>query len=158
MKSILAAALIALALSLCNLMSRFSRQSNSNGTTTANTSAPASSENKSGTLEGPPPPGLPTPVPVRAPISGGVLNGKAVSLPQPAYPAVARAAHASGQVVVQVTVDEEGQVIDAHAVSGHPLLQQSAVQAARSAKFAPTKLSGQPVKVTGTLIYNFVAR
>lgn len=155
MKSILAAALIALALSLCNLMSRFSRQSNSNGTTTVNTSAPASSENKSGTLERPTPP---TPLSVRAPISGGVLNGKAISLPQPAYPAVARAAHASGQVVVQVTVDEEGNVIDAHAVSGHPLLQQSAVQAARSAKFPPTKLSGQPVKVTGTLIYNFAAQ
>ncbi len=90
-------------------------------------------------------------------ISGGVLNGKAISLPKPAYPPVARAAHAAGQVVVQVTIDEAGNVISARAISGHPLLQAAAVQAAREAKFTPTLLEGHPVKVTGTLIYNFIA-
>jgi TonB family protein len=92
------------------------------------------------------------------PISGGVLNGKAISLPKPAYPPVAKAAHASGTVTVQVLVDENGNVVSAHAVSGHPLLQQSAVNAARQARFSPTKLSGQPVKVTGVIIYNFAAQ
>ena len=90
-------------------------------------------------------------------ISGGVLNGKAISLPKPPYSPVARAAKASGTVVVQVTVDEDGNVVSAQAVSGHPLLQPAAVAAARGAKFSPTKLSGQPVKVTGILQYNFVA-
>jgi TonB family protein len=99
-----------------------------------------------------------TPPPRRAPISGGVLNGKAISLPKPAYPAIARAARASGTVTVQVTVDESGKVISARAVSGHPLLQQSAVQAAYGARFSPTQLSGQPVKVTGVVTYNFVAQ
>lgn len=94
----------------------------------------------------------------RAPISGGVLNGKAVSLVKPAYPAIARSAHASGTVTVQVLIDENGNVISAHATSGHPLLQGSAVAAARASKFSPTKLSGQPVKVTGVIIYNFVAQ
>jgi protein TonB len=61
-------------------------------------------------------------------------------------------------VTVQVTVDEEGNVISAHAVTGHPLLQGAAVAAARQAKFAPTKLSGQPVKVMGVIVYNFVAQ
>jgi TonB family protein len=104
----------------------------------------------------PTPPGT-RPLPNRkAPISGGVLNGKATSLPKPVYPPVARAAHASGTVVVQVTIDESGNVTDARAVSGHPLLQASAVQAARQARFYPTLLSGKPVKVTGTLSYNFV--
>jgi TonB family protein len=93
----------------------------------------------------------------RAPISGGVLNAKATSLPKPAYPAIARATHASGTVVVQVTVDETGKVTSARAVSGHPLLQAAAVQAAYQARFTPTKLSGQPVKVTGMLTYNFAA-
>lgn len=88
--------------------------------------------------------------------SGGVLNGKAISKPTPVYPPVAKAAHAMGVVTVQVTIDENGNVISARAVSGHPLLQQSAVQAAYQAKFSPTLLSGQPVKVTGTLLYNFV--
>ena len=94
----------------------------------------------------------------RAPISGGVLNGRAISLPKPVYPPIAKAAHVSGTVMVQVTVDENGNVIAAHAVSGHPLLQGSAVAAARQAKFSPTKLSGQPVKVSGVIIYNFVAQ
>ena len=100
----------------------------------------------------PPPPNVP-----RAPVSGGVLNGKALVLPRPPYPPIARQAHASGTVVVQVTIDEEGNIISAHAVSGHPLLQGACVQAARNAKFSPTKLAGQPVKVTGVITYNFVA-
>ena len=106
----------------------------------------------------PPPPEAPKPTPPRAPISGGVLNGKAINLPKPAYPPIARAAHASGTVTVQVLIDENGNVVSAHAVSGHPLLQAVAVGAARQAKFSPTKLSGQPVKVTGVIQYNFVAQ
>jgi len=106
-------------------------------------------------VDEPPPP---TPKKPTAPISGGVLNGKAISLPKPPYPAVAKAARASGTVTVQVTIDENGNVISARAVSGHPLLQSAAVQAARGAKFSPTKLSGQPVKVTGVITYNFVAQ
>lgn len=89
-------------------------------------------------------------------IPGGVLNGKAVSRPQPPYPPAAKAARAQGVVVVQVTVDETGGVTSAKAVSGHPLLQAAAVAAAKQAKFSPTLLSGKPVKVSGMLIYNFV--
>jgi TonB family protein len=89
-------------------------------------------------------------------IEGGVLNGKAISLPKPAYPEIAKAARASGTVVVQVTIDEDGNVISATAVSGHPLLKAAAVQAAYGAKFSPTTLSGQPIKVTGKIVYNFV--
>lgn len=103
-----------------------------------------------------PPPPAPTPKKITAPISGGVLNGKAISLPKPQYPAIARTARASGQVTVQVTIDENGSVISARAVGGHPLLQAAAVQAARGARFSPTKLSGQPVKVTGVITYNFL--
>lgn len=105
-----------------------------------------------------PPPPAPTPTPRTAPISGGVLNGKAISLPKPQYPPIARAAHAAGTVVVQVLIDENGNVVSAKAVSGHPLLQAVAVAAARQAKFSPTKLSGQPVKVSGMIQYNFVAQ
>jgi TonB family protein len=89
-------------------------------------------------------------------ISGGVLNGKAVSKPEPPYPSLAKAARASGTVTVQVTVDESGKVVAAKAVSGHPLLQSAAVAAARQATFKPTLLSGEPVRVTGVLTYNFV--
>lgn len=87
--------------------------------------------------------------------SGGVLNGKATSLPIPAYPAAAKAVGASGAVNVQVVVDEQGNVVSTTAVSGHPLLRQAAAQAAVEAKFNPTLLSGQPVSITGILVYNF---
>jgi periplasmic protein TonB len=104
-----------------------------------------------------PPPPQPTPKPKPpAIVSQGVLNGKAISKPQPPYPPIAKAAHASGTVVVQIIVDESGKVISAHATSGHPLLQQAAVQAAYQARFSPTLLSGQPVKVSGIITYNFV--
>ena len=94
----------------------------------------------------------------RVPISGGVLNGKAISLPRPHYPTIARSAHASGVVVVQVTIDESGQIMAAHVISGHPLLQSASLEAARRAKFSPTKLCGEPVRVTGVITYNFVAQ
>lgn len=104
-----------------------------------------------------PPPPKPTPAPVPKTISKGVINGSATSLPKPPYPATARAVRASGAVNVQVKIDERGNVVSASAVSGHPLLQQAAVAAARQAKFAPTMLSGQAVSVTGVIVYNFIA-
>jgi TonB family protein len=91
-------------------------------------------------------------------IKAGVLNGRALSLPQPSYPAIARAAHISGTVTVQIIIDESGAVSSAHAIDGHPLLQGTCVEAARHAQFTPTKLCGEPVKVTGVITYNFVAR
>jgi len=103
----------------------------------------------------PPPAPKPTPKPVPKTISGGVVNGKASNLVTPTYPAAAKAVRASGAVNVQVTIDENGNVISATAVSGHPLLRAAAVSAARSSKFTPTKLSGEPVKVTGVIVYNF---
>lgn len=88
--------------------------------------------------------------------TGGVLNGKASSLPSPVYPAAAKAVRAEGNVVVQISIDEEGNVVSANAISGHPLLRAAAAAAAREAKFSPTQLNGQPVKVAGVLTYNFV--
>lgn len=185
MKLTLALVLFALALSLCNLMGRRSN-TNTNGNSRssgeiaeASPSASPAEETKETSAPptitqgvprtGLPPATAPGPPPLRAnqnsaasappppkTISGGVLNGKAISKPQPAYPAIAKAAKASGTVTVQVLVDESGNVVTASAVSGHPLLRASAVAAARQAKFSPTKLSGQPVKVTGVITYNFV--
>jgi protein TonB len=136
------------------------------GTSDSNATAPVAPGSGTGLVAGPtkvtiadePPPPPPQPTPPRAPISGGVLNGKAISLPKPAYPAIAKSAHASGTVVVQVVIDENGHVISAQAIKGHPLLQAVSVAAARGARFSPTKLSGQPVKVTGVITYNFVAQ
>jgi TonB family protein len=89
---------------------------------------------------------------------GGVLNGRALSLPTPSYPDEARAARASGIVLVGVTIDTEGRVIDAHAICGPAVFAKVSIAAARNARFSPTKLSGMPVKVNGVIIYNFVAQ
>jgi TonB family protein len=89
-------------------------------------------------------------------ISGVELNSRAKSLPAPVYPAAARTARASGAVNVKVEIDKQGKVISATAVSGHPLLRQAAEQAALEAKFNPLLLSGQPVSVSGVLVYKFV--
>jgi periplasmic protein TonB len=58
-------------------------------------------------------------------------------------------------VLVQVIIDEQGSVIEARAVSGPQHLHAVAVNAARLARFSPTLVLGEPVKVSGTLSYNF---
>jgi protein TonB len=101
----------------------------------------------------------PTPQPVKPPtqrLTSIVLASKAISLPQPPYPPMAKQIGIHGSVQVQIVVDEAGRVISAHAVSGHPFLNPSAEQAAQRARFTPTTLNGQAVKVQGTIIYNFV--
>jgi TonB family protein len=105
----------------------------------------------------PPPPVVANrvPKPLLRPISGGVLNGKAIDLPKPIYPPAAKSSRASGLVVVEVVIDEKGKVIAAKATSGHMLLKQAAVMAAQGARFSPTLLSGQPVKISGEINYNF---
>lgn len=87
--------------------------------------------------------------------SGGVLQSSAVKRVEPVYPPSAKTARVSGSVLVELTVDEEGNVIAARPLSGHPLLKDSAVAAARGWKFKPTTLSGVPVKVIGTITFNF---
>ena len=90
-----------------------------------------------------------------APISFGVLNRRAKSLPKPFYPEQAMSAGIQGLVQVQVVVDESGRVVSANATNGDPQLQKSAIEAAYKARFAPTILSGQAVRIQGVLNYNF---
>jgi TonB family protein len=91
-------------------------------------------------------------------ITGGVVNGKAIELVQPAYPAIARASRASGKVEVAVIIDKEGEVMAAEVRSGHPLLWAAAYRAAKASRFSPTMLDDKPVNVMGLIIYNFVAQ
>lgn len=88
-------------------------------------------------------------------VSGGVLNSRAQSLPVPAYPAAARRLQVSGTVVVEVTVDESGKVIEARAASGPAPLREAAVGSARQARFPVTLVSGQPARMTGVINYTF---
>ncbi len=101
------------------------------------------------------PPAKATPKPLMKPISGGVLNGRALELPAPEYPEVARRMRTVGLISVEVVIDSNGKVISAKAGPGNSVLQQAAVKAAYRARFSPTTLSGQPVKVSGVINYNF---
>jgi protein TonB len=89
------------------------------------------------------------------PVSAGVLNGRAVSLPAPAYPPMAKKTRATGTVEVEVIIDTNGKVISAKAVKGPALLLAAAEQAAKQARFTPSLLSGQPVKISGVINYTF---
>lgn len=97
-------------------------------------------------------------LPGRELVQGGVLNGRAVSKPAPEYPLAAKRQRLMGLVVVRIVVDESGRVTKAEPMCGHPVLASAAVDAARGARFTPTTLSGVPVKVSGTITYNFVLR
>ncbi|MBA2620108.1 MAG: energy transducer TonB [Acidobacteria bacterium] len=101
---------------------------------------------------------VPTPPPAanRPVVNAGVLNGRAVSLPKPAYPPIARQMRAAGQVVVQVVVDETGNVTAARATSGNALLRPPAEAAARQSKIAPVKIGDRNVEAVGILLYNFI--
>jgi len=114
----------------------------------------ANNSNTKVVLESEPPPSA-APRPILRPVSGGVLNGAAIYLPPPMYPETAKRMRTSGLVTVEVVIDENGKVISATAANGPSTLRESAIQAALRARFSPTKLSGQPVKVFGTISYKF---
>lgn len=101
------------------------------------------------------PPPTSSPKPIMRPISGGVLNGAAIFLPPPMYPETAKRMRTSGVVTVEVVIGENGKVIAANAENGPATLREAAIKAALRARFSPTKLSGQPVKVFGTISYKF---
>ncbi len=107
---------------------------------------------------GTPPPPMPPPVEKPKPrvISKGVITSQAISLPKPTYPSIAKQVHIQGSVNVQVLIDESGKVISAKTVSGHPLLAAAAQQAAMQARFSPTFLGDQAMKVSGVITYNFM--
>ena len=110
-------------------------------------------------IEIPPPPPAATPkpeIPKVLKVSQGVLTSKVLQLPSPAYPPLAKQMRLQGSINIQVLIDENGKVVSAKALSGHPILVRAAEAAAMQAKFSPTLLSNQPVKVSGVIIYNFV--
>lgn len=88
------------------------------------------------------------------PIEGGLLNSKALSLPQPRLSEEAKRQKQSGKVTVRVIIDQNGKVISATAMNGPAVLREAAEAAARQATFAPTTQDGITVRVTGELVYD----
>ena len=79
----------------------------------------------------------------------------AVNKPQPAYSAVARQMKIAGRVEIEAVVNEQGEVESAKAVTGNPILTQSAVAAVEKWKFTPFTSEGKPVKAVCTLAFDF---
>ena len=107
-------------------------------------------------VKSPPPPPITKAEPKKVVTqSKGVINGFAIDLPKPKYSPAAQAIRLTGSVNVQVAIDESGNVVSAKTISGHMLFARDAEQAARRAKFKPTYLGDQAVRVTGVIVYNF---
>lgn len=102
------------------------------------------------------PPEPPVVKPATRSVPSTVLISKVINLPQPAYPVIAKQTRTQGPVNIQILVDEQGKVISAQVVSGNPMLNPAAKEAAMRARFTPTVLNGQPVKIQGVITYNFV--
>lgn len=88
-------------------------------------------------------------------VARGILEKRAISKPEPVLPDEAKQKGISGDVIVEVLIDESGKVESARAIEGRPLLQKAAVDAAYQARFGITRLQGQPIKVAGVLTYSF---
>jgi protein TonB len=108
----------------------------------------------------PPDPPKPTPRsvepdtrPVR--VSSTVLQGKVIERRVPIYPELVRRIRLQGDVAVEVIISPEGRVESVRAVSGHPMLIPTALDAARAWRFGPTLLNGVPVRVTGVITFVF---
>jgi protein TonB len=113
-----------------------------------------------------PPPPPPTPAPVVKAVAtptpdqvvrltSVLTQGRTIKKIEPSYPAIARQARIQGSVQVQIGISETGEVTDVTLLSGHPLLREAALQAARHWLFRPTELNGRPVRAIGVITFNF---
>ncbi|HEU0185454.1 MAG TPA: energy transducer TonB [Blastocatellia bacterium] len=119
-----------------------------------------------GASEEPPPPPPPTPTPAVKPtpaptpvqvvrLTSVLTQGRVLRRVHPPYPAIAKAARIQGQVQIQIGISETGAVTDVTLLSGHQLLRDAALQAAKQWTFIPTELNGQRVRAIGLLTFNF---
>ena len=93
--------------------------------------------------------------PVR--ISSGVAQGNLINKPDPIYPAIARAAHIQGAVVIHATISKTGTIENLVVDSGPPMLRPAAIDAIRQWRYKPFLLNGDPTEVETTITVNFTA-
>lgn len=98
-------------------------------------------------------PGLPPPPKPTEPlrVGGNVMAAKLINQVKPEYPQIAKMAHVSGTVVLHAIIAEDGTIQQLTFISGPALLRQSAMEAVRQWRYAPTTLNTQPVKVDTTI-------
>jgi TonB family protein len=84
-----------------------------------------------------------------------IVTGTLLKRVQPQYPAVARAAHVQGAVVLHAIIAEDGTVESLEAVSGPEILRAAAVDAVKQWVYKPYLLNGKPRRVDTTITVNF---
>jgi protein TonB len=89
--------------------------------------------------------------PRRIRVGGSVIQAQLVTQVRPVYPPLAKQARIQGTVRLQAIISKEGTIIDLQVLSGHPLLQQSALQAVSQWRYRPTMLNNEPVEVVTTI-------
>src|SRR5205823_8715357 len=87
--------------------------------------------------------------PVR--VGGNVQAARIVNRVQPVYPPLARQTRISGTVRLHAIISKDGTIQQLEVMSGHPLLQQAALDAVRQWRYQPTLLNGEPVEVDTTI-------
>jgi protein TonB len=88
-------------------------------------------------------------------VSSGVLAGMLIAPIRPVYPAIAKAAHVEGTVVVEAIISRSGTIESLHVISGPVLLQTAAIEAIRAARYQPYRLNGEATDVQTTITVNF---
>lgn len=104
------------------------------------------------------PVGMPSPTRVRREpirVGGNVLESRLIRKVNPIYPEAAKRERISGRVILNVIVDEQGNVSDIRISRGHPLLNEAAVSAVKQWKYSPTLINGEPVPITATVTVFF---
>ena len=88
-------------------------------------------------------------------VAPGVANGNLLRKVDPQYPEEAKRNHVQGEVVLQATIDRDGNIASLTVASGTPILAQAALEAVRQWKYRPYKLNGDPVAVQTTIKIRF---
>lgn len=97
----------------------------------------------------PPPPKPKLTGPLR--VGGNVQAARIINRIQPVYPPLARQTRISGTVRLHAIIGKDGTIQQLEVMSGHPLLQQAALDAVRQWRYQPTLLNGDPVEVDTTI-------
>jgi protein TonB len=84
-------------------------------------------------------------------ISSGVAAGLLIQKALPQYPPLGKAVRVEGTVVLQAVISKSGTIENLRVVSGHPMLQQAAIDAVRQWRYRPYMLDGEPVEVETTI-------
>src|SRR5260221_8840810 len=76
-------------------------------------------------------------------------------LDRPVYPTEALTAGVEGVVVVQIVINEQGEVADTKVVRSIPMLDDAALEAVRTWRYKPTNVRGNAVPVRMNVTVNF---